>query len=74
MQYISLLHKHIKLILMCVCVFPPPQMQVFKSLKWIVQKEDVKLLAGLNWLSMMFNDQLLWEAESVSFLMKIPQN
>jgi len=34
-------------------------MQVFKSLKSIIKKENVKLLAGLKWLSIMFNDQLL---------------
>jgi len=50
------------------------KMQAFESLNWIIKKEDVKLLAGLNWLSIMFNDQLLWGAESVSFLVKTPQN
>jgi uncharacterized Fe-S radical SAM superfamily protein PflX len=70
MQYISLLHKHIKLILRFLFLCLHLEMQVFKILKWIVKKEDVKLMAGLNWLSIMFSDQLLWGADSVSYLVK----
>jgi hypothetical protein len=58
----------------CVCVCLHLKMQVFKSLEWIIKKKDVKLLAGLNWLNIMFSDQLLWGAESVSLLVKTPQN